>query len=199
MGCERQCNSPPHGRHMAVEYLSQDVVNETDCWSTLVSDCGQELMGAAVVPSFRQHRWTKAESMIHHSFPSNQHPSRHAFLWVPWLCVFCRCLAGDFFWRCFGGTLVLPTPRGDIVSLAVPRGVTMSRWCLHGGFDAPFPPPYPPYKGRVGEWGNACAWHCYIFKFPFPPHTPHTRGGLGPIQGAGWGMGECLCLALLYF
>ena len=138
------------------------------CWSTLVSDCGQELMGAAVVPSFEQHRWTKAESMIHHSFPSNQHPSRHAFLWVPWVCVFCRCLAGGFFWRCFGGTLVLPAPRGDIVSLAVPRGVTMSRWCLHGGFDAPFPPPYPPYKGRVGEWGNACAWHCYIFKFLNP-------------------------------
>ena len=37
---------------------------------------------------------------------------------------------GLLFWWCFGGTLVLPTPHGVTVSLAMPRGGAMIRWCL---------------------------------------------------------------------
>ena len=54
---------------------------------------------------------------------------------------FCGCLgfacsAGasrGTFLVVLGGALVLPTPRGDTVSLAMPRGVTMTQWCLARG------------------------------------------------------------------
>ena len=53
------------------------------CWNTLASHCGTELLGAAVLPSFRQHIWVIADcgKLEAKLLKRQQEPSNKKFLW----------------------------------------------------------------------------------------------------------------------
>jgi len=56
---------------------------QNGCWNTLASHRGKELLGAAVLPSFAQHRWVSADcgKLEVRLLKGQQQPSSKKFLW----------------------------------------------------------------------------------------------------------------------